>query len=196
MTIKLLIVDPEIGFAIPVKRALEESGEYTVNVFANGMAAVEFCQRERQDVAILDFRIGDMTLPRLIKALRAAQPGLFILSSPRTIDDIAEQPLLDVQGSISKPYLARQLVPIITEALAAKARQEAKRAQEQAVAAPESTVPVEPPMELPEPPVEPDDTFHRLTATGQSKPVQVPEASQIDEPPIDEDATIRDLVSG
>ena len=78
MTIKLLIVDPEIGFAIPVKRALEQSGDYVVNVFANGMAAIELCQRDPQDIAILDFRIGDMDLPRLIKALRAVQPDLLL----------------------------------------------------------------------------------------------------------------------
>ncbi len=51
------------------------------------------------------------------------------------------------------------------------------------------------PPSVPEPPVEPDDTFHRLTQTGKGQPVQA-ESSTIAEPNIDEDATIRELVSG
>src|SRR5258708_7902282 len=122
MTIKVLIVDPDISFIVPIKRALEQSGDYLVNIFANGNASVEAVQRESHDVAILDFHLDDMQLPELIKALRQAQPELFILTSPRTPQDIAQLPSLDAQGTITKPYYARQLGPVINEAIAARAR--------------------------------------------------------------------------
>ena len=122
MTIKVLIVDPDIAFTVPVKRALEQSGDFKVNLFVNGQAAVELLQREPQDVAVLDFNVDDMDIPGLIQALRAIQPGLFVLASPRTQEHVNQLPSLDVQGSITKPYLARQLVPVVREAVSARNR--------------------------------------------------------------------------
>jgi len=122
MTIRVLIVDPDLGFTVPIKRALEQSGDYAVGVFSSGQAAIEMVQREAQDVAILDFNVEDMDLPGLIGGLRQVQPGLFILASPRTNDHIAQLPNLDIQGSITKPYFARQLVSVIQEAVAARTR--------------------------------------------------------------------------
>src|SRR5947209_7339904 len=127
MTIKVLIVDPDIVFTVPVKRALELSGDYDVRIFASGGAAIEHILREIQDVAIVDFNIADMTLPQLIADFRRVQPDLFILTSPRTAADIAQLPTIDAQGSITKPYFARQLLPVINEAIITKATLEAKQ---------------------------------------------------------------------
>ncbi len=210
MTTRVLIVDPDIAFAVPVKRALEQSGNYSVSVFANGKAALELIQRQPQDIAVLDFRIDDMPLPALIAALRAIQPGLFILTSPRTEADIAQLPSLNTQGSITKPYYARQLEPVIRQTIAAKSslakqlRKENKSEGKKSAQLP------------PEPPVEPDDTFRRMISTMYSgditqksqpisldaepqpkEPIEQPTAPSIlDEPPVGDDATIRDLVSG
>jgi CheY-like chemotaxis protein len=194
MTIRVLVVDPDIAFTVPVKRALEQSGDYVVNVFASGRAAVELLQREAQDVVIVDFGIDDMDLPGLIRALRDIQPGLFILASPRSKEQVAQLPALDVQGSITKPYFARQLAPVIREAVAAKARLAKKEqerradAEQPSASVPESAGPV-----VSEPSIQPDDTFRRLVAG----PVPaMPAEPAIDEPPIPEHATIRELVSG
>jgi DNA-binding NarL/FixJ family response regulator len=194
MTIRVLVIDPDIAFTVPVKRALEQSGDYVVNVFASGRAAVELLQREAQDVVIVDFGIDDMDLPGLIRALRDIQPGLFILASPRSKEQVAQLPALDVQGSITKPYFARQLAPVIREAVAAKARLAKKEQERRAdveqppVSVPESAGPV-----VSEPTIQPDDTFRRLVAG--PTPAMSPQ-SAIDEPPIPEHATIRELVSG
>jgi DNA-binding NarL/FixJ family response regulator len=211
MTIRVLIVDPDIPFAVPIKRALEQSGDYAVNVFANGKAAIEMVLREPHDVAILDFNVGDMDMPTLIRELREVQAGLFILASPRTNDHVAQLPALDVQGSITKPYFARQLVPVIREAAAARARLakkererrvEALSAEAASTNAPAATVaPVTPPpaAQIPEPTIQPDDTFqrliHELSTSENVQALGLPPV-EIEEPPIPDDATIRDLVSG
>lgn len=194
MTIRVLVVDPDIAFTVPVKRALEQSGDYVVNVFVNGQAAVELLQREAQDVAIVDFGIDDMDLPGLIRALRDIQPGLFILASPRSNEQVAQLPALDVQGSITKPYFARQLAPVIREAVAAKARL-AKKEQERRADAeqPPGSVPEGAGPVVSEPTIQPDDTFRRLVA---GPTPAIPPQPTIDEPPIPEHATIRELVSG
>src|SRR5258707_11426760 len=131
MSTRVLIVDPDIAFAVPVKRALEQAGNYSVSVFASAKAALELVQRQPQDVVVLDFHIDDMPLSTLIAALRVIQPGLFILTSPRTEAEVARLPALDSQGSITKPYYARQLEPVIRQAMAARSSL-AKRASQEA----------------------------------------------------------------
>src|SRR5258708_18326947 len=113
MMINVLIVDPEIGFAVPVKRALEQAGDYRISVFVNGKAGLELLQRQPQQVAVLDFRVADFELSALIKAMRRIQPTLTILVSSRTPDDTTQLANLDVQGNIPKPYLARQLITLL-----------------------------------------------------------------------------------
>ncbi len=198
MTTRVLIVDPDISFTVPIKRALEQSGDFAVSVFANGQAAVESAQRAAYDVAILDFEIGDVDLHGLIRELRQIQAGLFVLVSPRTGEHVAQLPTLDVQGSITKPYFARQLIPVMREALAAKARL-AQKEQERRLDAVEASPALSPdkPAGIVEPAIQPDDTFNRLVReeTAQSRAIQ-PADSVPAEPPIPENATIGDLVSG
>ncbi len=208
MTTKVLIVDPDITFAVGIKRALEQSGDYKVTAFANGQAAVELVRAEPQDVTIIDFNLGDMDIVALIAALRGVQPDLFILVSPRTGVQIERLQSLDVQGSITKPYYARQLGPVIRESVAAKAR----LARKPKPAVPPAPPPVSPDFdaalaELPgllnEPPVQPDDTFRRHIAAMLPEKPTTPsglrkslESVVLSDTPISEQATIADLVSG
>ncbi len=202
MTIRVLIVDPDLGFTVPIKRALEQSGDYVVNAFSSGQAAVEIVQRETQDVAILDFNVEDMELPELIEALRQIQPGLFILASPRINEHINQLPNLDIQGSITKPYLARQLVSVIHEAIAARTRLAQKERERRVEIVELPTTPSDDKAEdqQPEsvsPKPQPDEVFFRLIRALQTETTDkiIPPAA-LDEPPIPENATIRDLVSG
>src|SRR5512142_2765402 len=104
MTTRILIIDPDIAFTVPIKHAVEQVGDYVVNVFASGQAAVEQIQRETFDVVILDLGISDMHLSELIHALRKARPGLPILvtTGPGVDTEAYERALssLDVQGNI------------------------------------------------------------------------------------------------
>src|SRR5260221_1250860 len=191
MVIKVLIVHPYIAFAVPFKRALEQSGDFVVNVFANGKAALDLIKRESQDVAILDFQISDIDIFTLITSLRGTQPELVVLTSTRSAEGSMQSQSIAAQGSIRKPYFARDLGPVIRDALAKQAPGQRNR-EDRPTSGPS---------------VKPDDTFYRLVTTlysgdttGHMKPVKVaPEAaspSLLDEPEIPEGATIRDLVSG
>ncbi len=187
MTTKVLIVDPDIAFAVGVKRALEQSGDYKVTAFANGQAAVELARVEPQDVTIIDFNLGDMDIAALIAGLRGVQPDLFILVSPRTGVQIERLQSLDVQGSITKPYYARQLGPVIREAVAARARL-ARKSKATAPPAPPlpnppSTTPqVSKPASAPIPALSPD--FDAALAELSKQPIIV-------EPPVQADDTFR-----
>src|SRR5262249_40432371 len=152
-------------------------------------------------------------------------PGLFILTSPRSVDDVGRLPTLDAQGSITKPYFARQLGPVIREAMAARSRLAKRELERQSDTGTPRTY--SPPSQ---PPTRPDDTFLRGVtamyggeATGKSQaqqevgpqdqyaaehtsqhmaqhtadtPAHRPGTPTVPEPEIPEEATIRDLVSG
>lgn len=175
MAIKVLIVDPDISFVLPVKRALEQFGEFSANVFTTARAATEAIQREPQDVAVLDFNVEDMDLPTLISTIRRIQPGLYILVSPRNAGEMAQVASIDAQGSISKPYLARQIAPIIREALSARARQIKADSERRAD--------LDKLVLKPEPAPQPDDTFYRVLAamySGKSGKLSTSEQKAVD----------------
>ena len=184
MTINVLIVDPDIAFTVPIKRALEISGDYKVNVFASGKPALEVLERDPHDVAILDFGLPDIALPDLIEGMRRVQPWIFILVSPRTPEEIDQAPNLDIQGSITKPYFARQLGPVIREAALARAR----LANRERPPAPPKSALADSEAETPvgSPAFRPDDTFQQMIAT-------LDPAGTLGMP---EGATIRDMMGG
>ncbi len=212
MATKVLLVDPDIDFAVGIKRALEQTSGYRVTAFVNGQAAIELVRAEPQDLAILDFEPGDTDIAGLIVGLRAIQPGLFILLSPRTEAQIARVGALNVQGSITKPYLARQLIPVIREALAARARQP-KPPRSAPLPAPPLPVAPEPPPVSPdfdavlavltpaivEPPIQPDDTFRQQIAALQGDKSATPAGlrktlENFTVPPATDNATLGELV--
>lgn len=85
--IRILILDSEISFAVPIKQALEGIGRYRVNVFASSQAALELLAREPQDFAVLDVSAERAGLLHLIETLRRLHPQLNIIISRR-----ADQP--------------------------------------------------------------------------------------------------------
>ncbi len=180
---RILIIDPEIGFAVPIKQALEGLGRYRVNVFASSQAALELLAREPQDFAVIDAAIEDAHLPRLIETLQRLHPQLVIIMSRYADQPPAFAPETDVLPSLSKPYLARQLDALIRE-------RSSSAAANTLPAAPQRT----------EPTYQPDDTFMRAVAGIEdgSTTLMLTETDSLalSEPPLPPDATMRDLISG
>lgn len=180
---RILIIDPEIGFAVPIKQALEGIGRYRVNVFASSQAALELLAREPQDFAVLDSAIEDALLPHLIETLQRLHPQLVIIMSRYADQPPAFAPEMDVLPSLSKPYLARQLDALIRERSNAAAANTLPAAQQRT----ESTY-------------QPDDTFMRAVAGIEdgSTTLILTENNPLalGEPPLPSDATVRDLISG
>jgi len=206
MVTKVLIVDPDITFAVGIKRALEQAGAYRVTAFANGQSALDLLRSDPPDVLVLDFNVADMDIAALIVRVREIQPSAFILVSPRTGDQIARMQSLDVQGSVTKPYLARQLIPVIRESVSAKARL-AKAAQSitppAIQSAPQTVNSAQKNRLLSEPPIAPDDTFQRQVAASLPDKPATPSglrktlASVVaNSSPTSESATVGDLISG
>ncbi len=117
MATKFLIVDPDMAFAIGIKRALEGSSGYAVTPFTSGAAALEFLSENPQDVALVDLNLIDMPIGVLGRAMHEQQTSLILLASARSKDQLDGASLPNIFGTIIKPYYARQLLPLLQDAL-------------------------------------------------------------------------------
>lgn len=67
---KILIVDDEAGFAMILKIALEETGEYDVQVEVNGLQGYKAAQEFKPDLVLLDIRMPDNSGPEVAAKIR------------------------------------------------------------------------------------------------------------------------------
>ncbi len=167
--IRILILDPEISFAVPIKQALEGLGRYRVNVFASSQAALELLAREPQDFAVVDVSAEKAGLLHLIETLRRLHPRMTIIISRRADQPPAFAPETETLASLIKPYLARQLEALIRQHMPAPAQpdQAFLRAVESLADGSTTLMLSEPPASLPEPPLPPDATLKALISGTQ-----------------------------
>ncbi|MCS6870913.1 MAG: hypothetical protein NZ571_05595 [Anaerolineae bacterium] len=177
--IRVLILDPDIRFAVPIKQALEGIGRYRVNVFASSQAALELLAREPQDFAVIDVSAERAGVLHFIETLQRLYPKLTIIVSRRADQPPIFPPETETLPSLLKPYLARHLDALIRECLAAAARTA--------------------PAQRTESPLQPDQTFMRAIesiADGTTTLVLSETPQSLTEPPLPPDATLKTLISG
>lgn len=115
MAIRVLVVDPDIGFIVRLKQALEEL-EYTVRAVGRPKAALTAFEQDEFDIAIVDTRLESLdTLIQLIQEL--AIPIVMSIDKP-TDTELPEQ--FGIEYTIHKPYVARDLLPLIKKATGPK----------------------------------------------------------------------------
>ncbi len=115
MTTRVLLIDPDITFMVSIKQALEGTGEFRVALAANGPAAEDTLRKAELDVAVVDFALPDMDAMELIRLLRQIQPGLLVILCPQTPAQQERVRFMDVQGAVTKPYTARDLIPRVQD---------------------------------------------------------------------------------
>lgn len=116
MATQVLLIHPQLAFIVTLKHTLERSGAYEVHPFTNVDAALEYLRDHPQDVALVDVGAPGRSLATVIPALRAIQPRLAVIATPEQDDDAARESA--IQGSITPPFTARDLIPYISRAIA------------------------------------------------------------------------------
>lgn len=120
MSRAILVVDPNEAFATLLKDLLETEGRYSVQIAQNGSEAMSLLGRETVDLTIVDMDLDptDMNYRELIRAIRRLHPSMRILVIPLMGEELPpEARKLDIQGSLSKPFFADDLLPRIEAAL-------------------------------------------------------------------------------
>jgi CheY-like chemotaxis protein/REP element-mobilizing transposase RayT len=117
MMMRLLLADPDIPFAAGLKQALEGTGEFQVSLAANGAAAEEVGGQAEYDVVVVGFDPPDMDVMELLRRMRLLQPDAAIILCPETTVQHERARFLVVDGSMGKPFTAREFIPYLRKVL-------------------------------------------------------------------------------
>ncbi len=110
------MINRKLVVAVTIKQALEQTGAYDVHPFTAPKAALEYLRDHPQDIAVVDYEpnaAGD----QVVQQLRQTQPDLAIIITPRPPNAEAVTQRLRIQGIVDAPFTARDLIPVIRQAL-------------------------------------------------------------------------------
>jgi CheY-like chemotaxis protein len=121
MSHKILVVDRNQAFATMLEQMLEMEGGYEVQAAHTGSDALLLLEQADFDLTIVDMDLDaeDMGYQELILSLRRLEPTMRLMLIPLVGSDLPPEALeLDIQGALSKPFFAGNLLPDIQTALA------------------------------------------------------------------------------
>lgn len=120
MASKILVVDRNEAFAAMLEDMLTTDGGHQVEVVHNGRGALAALARNNFDLTIVDMDLGPdgMDYHELIQGVRQSQPTMRLMLIPLMGEDLPpEASQLNIQGTLSKPFFADDLLPNIEDAL-------------------------------------------------------------------------------
>lgn len=170
---RILMIDPDIAFTLPLKRALENLGDFeirTVTRLRPAVIALENALRTTPyDVAVVDTGLEHNTAGEIIDALRAVQPNLPVILTSRRTDHADYRTALKTQAFLRKPYPATILGSLV--------RSVAAQGFSLSIAETRIHVPDEALEDVPEP--EPIDMIEPLLEASQQIMAYMPETPAI-----------------
>ncbi|MCL4238810.1 MAG: response regulator [Anaerolineae bacterium] len=110
MITRLLLIDANISFIVTLKQALESTGQFRVNLAANGQAAQEALLHSHYHAALLDCDLADIGSQALVDVIRQIRPGLPVIMMSDDMEQLERAQAEDVQGLLAKPFTARELI--------------------------------------------------------------------------------------
>lgn len=110
MITRLLLIDANISFIVTLKQALESTGQFRVNLAANGQAAHEALLHSQYHAALLDCELADMDPQVLVDLIHQIRPDLPVIMMSGDMEQLERAQMMDVQGVLAKPFTARQLI--------------------------------------------------------------------------------------
>lgn len=116
-TIRLLIIHHQLDFAVTVKRSLEQIGGFEVAPFTSADTALEYLQQRPHHIVLIDFELRDTTGVSVIQRVRAIQPDIAVIVTPKNDETTAAVDDHTLQDVIDTPIPVRQLLPILEGAM-------------------------------------------------------------------------------
>lgn len=120
MARKILLVDRNEAFSTMLEQMLEMDGGYEVQVVRTGSDALNMLRQKRFDLTIIDMDldVDDMGYHELIRQVRQVEPTMRLMLIPLMGSELPrEVRQLSIQGTLSKPFFADDLLPSIKDAL-------------------------------------------------------------------------------
>jgi CheY-like chemotaxis protein/predicted regulator of Ras-like GTPase activity (Roadblock/LC7/MglB family) len=141
---KILVVDRNEAFATMLKELLETDGGYQVEVASTGADALSALRGTDLDLTIVDMDLDpeEMDYQKLVEDVRRLRPTMRLVLIPLMGEDLPpDAHQLDIQGTLSKPFFADDLLPNIREALAKEVEPPASQPPPTPAATPTPTLP-------------------------------------------------------
>lgn len=115
---KILIVDDEAGIRETLQELLIQEG-YKTETAQTGKEALEACQKETFDVAIIDVKLPDMDGTSLLDTLKKFDPNLvrIIITGYPSLENAVQSINSGADGYIVKPFKPQKLLEQIKERL-------------------------------------------------------------------------------
>jgi len=120
MAPRILVVDRNEAFATMLKEMLEDDGDYDVSIAQRGSDALSQLHDESFALTIIDMDLDpdDLDYRDLIPRMREVRPAMRLMLIPLMGESMpSEIQRSDVQGILSKPFFADDLLPSIENAL-------------------------------------------------------------------------------
>ncbi|MEW6580158.1 MAG: response regulator [Chloroflexota bacterium] len=115
MITRLLLIDANISFIVTLKQALESTGQFRVNLAANGQAAHEALLHSQYHAALLDCELADMDPQALVDLIHQIRPDLPVIMMSGDAEQLERAQVMDVQGVLAKPFTARELIAFLRD---------------------------------------------------------------------------------
>ena len=125
MTPRILVIDRNEAFATMLKEMLEADGSYTVSVVQRGSDALALLRDDSFALTIVDMDLDpdDLGFHDLLPRVREAQPSMRLMLIPLMGESLpVEVDQLDIQGTLTKPFFADDLLPGIEDVLSKEVR--------------------------------------------------------------------------
>lgn len=115
--IKLLIVDDEIEFLTALQERLEMRG-FLVHSVSSGQQALDLCQKEKFDLALVDLKMQGMDGKELLTRLKAEHKFLevIILTGHGSLGSAVDCSKLGAFCYLPKPYELEELLRVLKDA--------------------------------------------------------------------------------
>ncbi len=117
MITRLLLIDADISFIVTLKQALESTGQFRVNLAANGQAALEALLHSQYHAALVDLELADIDPYELVDLILQARPDLPVIMMPSEEHELTYAQMMNVQGALTKPFTARELIAYLRRLL-------------------------------------------------------------------------------
>lgn len=124
MAPRILVVDRNKAFAAMLEQMLETDGGYEVEVAHGGSEALTLLRQTDFHLTIIDMDLEpyDLGYRDLVLDIRQIDPSMRMMLIPLMGSDLPpEANQLGIQGALSKPFFADDLLPNIRDALARQA---------------------------------------------------------------------------
>ena len=118
----IIVIDDDAGIRLTLSKILEKEG-YSVTCVDEGKKALEMCEKNSFDVALIDIRLPDMDGTEVTERIKEVSPSTvkIIVTGFPSLQNAVEALDHGADGYVLKPFDARDLLRMISENLRKRA---------------------------------------------------------------------------